>query len=899
MEYQQGIIPDRPFDLDQNTDLSEVINYSEILAGHGLKFRRADRYLEIGNADWVQGWLIELSAILSQIPGLLNTILPLLDAEKVPFKVIRNAEKAYSILTGEYGDAHLAKIITIYPKDDKHANSLALKLLPITSPFRGPEIPTSRRLGEILYARYGAGQPIIRINQSNQRENYIYDVKGNVIKEPMPIPFSLPIGISWPFENIIPAKTPKKETVLQDRYKPIHVLKNDVKGSVRKGLWLKKFYQIKWCVIKEGRRQMFSDKSGRTIEDRLAWQFELQKDLHGKIPIPEIYDLFTENGDNYLVMEYIKGDALNTVTAEYFRNSYWQALPVELRVLLLNYGIQLVDITDKMHQLGYLHRDIAPGNFLVDKDHQIWLIDLELAYSFQHQKPLPAFGLGTPGFMSKEQEESAPPSMEQDVYSLGAVLILLFTNLYPDGFTTNEPVELAKQLMFFLNDQEMVDILVSCLSIHPYSRPSLTTLKKILEQFQRKQLELTSPANENRTVPQPVDKKTISNLISGALATFPKDILTNRDKIWLSRTENKNEIGYSYSKSYAVYTTFYQGLSGIIYILSQAHQAGFPISKCLPNYEASLAYIRNDNYSRSSDAPGGLYSGTAGIALGLIEAIKSGLLAMDDSVLEDIQFYLNNNNLYGVGIAKGLAGKGIVLLHALQIINDISVADLLGKIVNELIYLQQKDGSWITETDNNKKRVKVTGIGHGVAGITCFLIAYYRSSDDSKVIPNIQKALGWLISQSQKKGNQRNWYIDSVSKQMDAGLHSGTAGIVLCFLKAFELLGDQQYRQVAEETLVSLPLYLVKSDLTLSNGITGVGELCIEASRILKEEKWLRHADWIAQFLLHYHKRNEDDSIYWLTESIPHPTAGLMEGNGGIIHFLIKYYQSNERASLY
>jgi serine/threonine protein kinase len=880
--------------LSENIDAKSILNYSQLLDQYGIDFKRAENFLLVGEVDWVQGWILDISVVQTQVIPLLKCIIPLLIQENVPFQLVRNIEIARSVLAGEFGYSTFAKIISIYPKNDEYACRLALELIKLTARFKGPQIPTDHQLGGVVYTRYGAGKPIIRTNHNNNiEEKYIYDSKGNLVKEPLTIPFCKPDGISWPFESIASTQPPKLQTILQDRYKPMAILKEDNKGSVRKGLWLEKIYKIRWCVLKEGKQNMNLDEWGRDIHDRLQWQFDLQRDLAGQIPLPKIYDFFKENGNTYLVMEFVRGVALDTYVVDILRGRPWPVQPLEVRLVLLDYAVQILDIIEKMHVLGYIHRDIMPNNFLVASQHRIWLIDLELSYSQRLQKPFPPFRLGTPGFMSPEQELAQTPTIEQDIYAIGSLLALMLTGLLPSAFSTEDPEVLNVQWNLLIDDSTFVNILVACLSSDPNSRPKMSTLKASLEEFRNRQLATESLRGTDMKLPV-VKNEILKDSICNALAGLATPILIKSNQLWFARKEEEDSMAYYQSKSVSVYRGFYQGLSGVLYLLAKAKQAGFSISSCIRSYEKSLAFIRENNSGQIAAIPAGLYTGTAGMALAMVKGIETGLIQRDTAIEQDVTLYLQNENIHGCGIANGLAGKGLVLLRADEVLPNPTITASLKITVDQLLALQQGDGSWEAPANRSNKKVKITGLGHGIAGITCFLLEYLKKYKNREVSLAVEKSLHWLIRQSHNKKGSTIWYINDKNHQIDTSLDNGIAGIILSLIKAYDVLQDPLYRQLAQRVLTSIPENWMKRDLTLATGLTGIGEVYLEAANVFKSQEWQSRANWIAQFILHYVRKQKDGTYYWLTEGIPIPTAGLMQGNSGVIHLLIRFYQPDQ-----
>src|SRR6185437_5331913 len=129
-------------------------------------------------------------------------------------------------------------------------------------------------------------------------------------------------------------------------------------------------------------------------------------------------------------------------------------------------------------------------------------------------------------------------------------------------------------------------------------------------------------------------------------------------------------------------------------------------------------------------------------------------------------------------------------------------------------------------------------------------------------------------------------------RNTDLSMVNGLAGIILYFVKAYEVLGDPLYQEIAKNAMAAIPENLVKSDLTLATGVVGIGELYLEAAKAFSSDEYKARANWIAQFVLHYFIKPKDRSCFWATEGTPFHMPGLMTGNCGVIHFLIRYFQN-------
>lgn len=870
----------------------EIMDYSELLKQFGLEYKKVKHYYQVGEIEWSQGWILHVSVVISQLPALIQVIVPFLMKENISFRVAGSREIARSILHGQYGYILLGKVICIYPTEQQVSISADV-LIKLTQAFKGPRILTDRHLGSVIYTRYGACNPIIQVDESGREDEYIYNSNGILAKDIHTVPFTMPENIQWPYENIANPIPAAQSTILRNRYKHINILKPDAKGNVTKALWLKKVYKLKWCVIKEGKYCMDSDDHGRDMFDRLRWQMEMHNDLCSLLPIPKVYDFFQEDRETYLVIEFIRGVTLDNVITEVFAGRIWWQLSLADRLMLLKYVDMLLDIIDLMHQKGYIHRDINPGNFLVSKNKGLRMIDLELSFSTKNNKPFPPFLLGTSGFMSPEQESSKLPSFEQDIYSIGCSLILSLTDLLPGKFAIGNRQTLYEQLYFFLKDCRLVKLLCDCLECDPSLRPTIRSLKEGIDDFRQAQARQNHRNTAELKIGE-ISRDVLKSVIAKSIAALATPAMLSRESLWLSKTIEEEALTYYQSESESVYGGFGEGLSGTLFLLARAHQVGFSITPCLNGYHKSMDFIRNRYLHQAKQIPGGLYAGSAGFAIAMIEGFKCGLVLKHTETVSEIKSYLENENVNGCGIIKGSAGLGLVILQGLEVINNMSLKATLDRLVDEIISQQQKDGSWITITDDKKAMVKVTGVGHGVSGILNFLMDYLRQNIDRKDIEeSVINGLRWLIRQGSKRNKAIAWYFNNKSKNYSSGLQDGNCGIALTFIKAYELFEQPLYQNICESVFVNYPVYATNRDITQANGLTGIGEVYLKALKVFKSEEWQQRASWIAQYLLHHYRLHEDGSNFWLVDGSPFSTAGFMTGNSGVIHFLLNYYEGD------
>jgi eukaryotic-like serine/threonine-protein kinase len=146
--------------------------------------------------------------------------------------------------------------------------------------------------------------------------------------------------------------------------------------------------------------------------------------------IVTIYEVGEENGLAYIAMEHIDGQSLESLLAGHTR------LPLDRIVALVT---QIADALDYAHRHGIVHRDIKPGNILVDVDGRARIVDFGIARVASSSLTQTNAVLGTPYYMSPEQVAGRTVDHRADLFSLGAVLYEMLTLAKPfpgDGLTT-------------------------------------------------------------------------------------------------------------------------------------------------------------------------------------------------------------------------------------------------------------------------------------------------------------------------------------------------------------------------------------------------------------------------------------------------------------------------------
>ncbi len=142
-----------------------------------------------------------------------------------------------------------------------------------------------------------------------------------------------------------------------------------------------------------------------------------------------IYDVISEGGADYMVMEYVPGKTLADLIPR-----------GGLRVhQAIKYGLQTADGLAAAHAVGIIHRDLKPGNIMVSDQDRVKLLDFGLAKlsilestddpDATAAAPLTVQGaiMGTLSYMSPEQAQGKLVDARSDIFSFGAVLYEMTT----------------------------------------------------------------------------------------------------------------------------------------------------------------------------------------------------------------------------------------------------------------------------------------------------------------------------------------------------------------------------------------------------------------------------------------------------------------------------------------
>jgi hypothetical protein len=185
--------------------------------------------------------------------------------------------------------------------------------------------------------------------------------------------------------------------------------------------------------------------------------------------IVQIIEVGEQDGTYFFAMTYVEGRTLADQMAQ-------QPLPYAQAAELI---AQVADALGHAHSRGVVHRDIKPGNILIDASGRPMITDFGISKVGEGSGLTMTGGtIGTPEFMSPEQAQGNPMDGRSDLYSLGVVLYYMTTGYVPFGGVTPVAVglkhvsEAPRDPRALVPDYPpwLADLLARALAKQPYER---------------------------------------------------------------------------------------------------------------------------------------------------------------------------------------------------------------------------------------------------------------------------------------------------------------------------------------------------------------------------------------------------------------------------------------------
>lgn len=150
--------------------------------------------------------------------------------------------------------------------------------------------------------------------------------------------------------------------------------------------------------------------------------------------IATLYSMFRQGDELYMVLEFVRGETLDSIMQKRGALPAEEAIPVFCQVL---------DGIDHAHELGIVHRDIKPANMMLTEKGTLKVLDFGIARLLGSARMTRAGNIiGTLEYMAPEQVKGLETDGRSDIYALGMMLYEVLTGRLP--FQTENEFELMK-----------------------------------------------------------------------------------------------------------------------------------------------------------------------------------------------------------------------------------------------------------------------------------------------------------------------------------------------------------------------------------------------------------------------------------------------------------------------
>ncbi len=820
-----------------------------------------------------QGWKLHISATPHSALVVLDRVAPLLIAAGVEFKVARSLQQLGWLNQGIMAlRSQMGKFITLYPINDAEAVELAQALDAATCDLEGPAIPSDRPLrpGSLVHYRYGGFRNRVIVSPVGVMTPALRAPDGQLVPDKRQPWFTTPAWVQDPFAAAgVAVNTPPLPGPIGTRYRVRKALQQNGKG----GVYVAEDTSVsppRTVVLKEARRLIATDDSGRDARDRLAHEYALLSALQPCAYLPQVYDSFEQEGNRYVALELLPGQSLRTRWV--LQSLQGGQTPL---ATLLDMARQLVDLLDYFHQRGYVLRDFNPNNVLVLPDGQLKLIDLELCYAVAGTQA--AFGGWTRGYSRPAARASGhTPVYIDDYFSLGATLFYLATGADPlvpeDARPEHERICALLQHLRPDLPPPLFTAITQLLAVDEQSQLTLDAVRRLLH--------VPAAAQPAATAAQ-LDQARCHSL---AVAIGE----------WLLETEQPEHPQHQWPPSEGGRTSLpisvQYGSAGVGLFLLDLYS----VTKNVAFLEAARRAAQwcerwiaaNADLAKTP----GLYFGHGGVAWLYARLAQLTHAAADVAAAQRYARALDAIDCPHADIAHGAAGVGMVHLLVALVTDDAYHWQRSRQIADQLAHMAVPLHSGVAwPLQMGPQPELFYGYSHGCAGIGYFLLELGRFTGEQRYLDLAHAAAQTLLDAHVEVVDGAGWSWPHSPRNSVIWPHfcNGASGVGTFLARLYAQTGAPAYAAAAEKAAVAAFHGCRTTQSGVCHGIAGEGDFLLDLYQISADPQHLSQAANLAQLLLH-RSRLVGERLLWETDGTPLTTADLMVGNAGVGAFLLR-----------
>lgn len=824
----------------------------------------------IGN----QGWKIHVSATPMTALSLLQRIVPACVAHRIPFKFLSDLRMVRLSLSKSCSRELGGKFITVYPPDQHTFVHFIQRCDEATRGFVGPFIISDYPYGDskVVFYRYGEHMHIKRVDASGRAVHAIVRPDGAIVADERAPLRAVPEWLEDPLG--VPKSTGRALTEwwLRDRrYRITGARRYSNFGGIYKASDTETGRAV---IIREARPHLGDSSDPQAAQNILRKQARIMCTLRDTGLVPDLIELFEEQGHLFLVEEMLQGDTLWGYTMGWGHF----APQVDSRgadTILYHTTRDLIEGLLQVHKHRIVLRDLTKSNVFVTPERRVKFFDFEFSFELDRAEP-PMHG-GTHGYMSPEQQKSAPPTVAEDYYALGALIVDMIT-FSASGLSINR-AGIIDALRQALRDMGLpagyADAVAGLTApatldrIHPIaalrlieSSPRFWKLAQSADSFVPPPFDAGGPNDDvhlpHRDIPSDAEiriKSTIEGITSYILSSFRP---LSEDRLWPTSPEMfvTNPINLAF------------GASGIVSYLNR-------VGCAIP--DGAVQWIIRK--ATPDVCPSGLYIGLSGVAvcllqIGLVEQAKRILALSND----------RERVLEIPGLYHGAAGWALANLVFWDATGERMYLEYAQEVAWHLLQIAKHSAQGSYWEHNGEVGF---GLGFGASGIATLFMFLNAVSPEPRLLEAASQALDYEMANARWAFGHIVWpdmRTDSTKVPLTPHTRFGTSGIGTAAIRMYAVTGEPRFRRLAELCAFTASIRL-GNKLWQDFGLCGQGELLLDMFKYLGDETFRNNAFYVSEAILR-HAISKPEGIAFAGVDLLRISCDFAVGSAGIGWFL-------------
>ena len=743
------------------------------------------------------GWKIHISATYQNHLTILDKVAAYAAKKKISFKFATNLRQFIALNSKDINRVSSGKFIVLYPKQSDFKVVIE-DLSNMLKGYKGPHILSDRpyKNSKVVFYRYGEINPIRLLDEYGTITTRIIDDKNKLFADKRVPYFDIPDFVVDDMYEEVPGSPSK----LLTKYSISESLHFSAQGGVYSAS-----FEGRKVVIKEARQFCGLGFELSYGTDTIKKEYRFLKELEHLNCAPKPIELLEDEGNVYLVQEYVEGASLARYSFNY--SPYIQAKKTDVNHKA-NFSAEMDALAElyleavmKVQGKGIVFGDVSPRNVIYDRENgSIKFIDFEGADYIDDGSKL--FTLITPGFSIESEELPFVKELRQIARVLIYCVMPLCNIFDLDPRKEREVVDL------FLNDEMISHKMHQLLSgIIDNNFENAEAAYNFLKGYGEDKFSLL-PAHTCETISYDSLRENMkADIISIKNSIIDSINVKGEHKQYFSPADpmlfNTNKYCFGF------------GIFGIMYALKNIEN-GRTVDEV--TVKQVVAAFMREYYGSKARFTHGFFVGTSGIAASLYELgfIDEAIYLFEQAMEAKISMS---------DIAYGKAGRIICALYFYD-------------ATKNPVYLKyaEKDAENILEkrVEKNDLYYWPDEIGHtyvgytrGSSGIALAFLEVYRRTGQKKYLEAGYKSLEADLVKMEYLDELGFWAINSIPEESNRSavyspyIHNGVAGIGTVLLKYYNELREQRHLDVINNIIDTCDV-----DLTLFpgylRGLTGI-----------------------------------------------------------------------------